>query len=331
MDSWNIGEEAGRLHFSSLVVDTHVDTTQKLLQPGWDFAALHQEGSVDLPRLSKGGARALFFAVYVPGTTIEAEALSQALEQIAAIHKMARDLSDSMALCTNAREVRQAFTLGRIAVLLAIEGGHMINNNLALLPIYAHLGIRYLTLTHRVNTDWADSSADQPRHNGLSAFGKEVIRELNRLGIMIDISHASDKTFWDVLETSQAPIIATHSSCRAICPHSRNLSDEMIKALASGGGIIHITFVKDFIGPSPATGWEKIVEHIDHAVSLVGAGHVGLGSDFDGADMPRGMEDAACLPKITEALLLRGYSEKDTRKILGENTLRVMEAIGRQT
>jgi membrane dipeptidase len=249
---------------------------------------------------------------------------------------------------------------------MGMEGGHMINNSLPVLRTYAQLGVRYLTLTHSVNTDWADSSGDSPKHNGLTDFGKDVVRELNRLGVIVDISHVSDKTFWDAIEVSRAPMIASHSSCRALTGHSRNMTDEMIKALAAKGGVIQINYLDAFIdkelfeysmkaqplmreliqkypgranaakwreevakqfGPRPRASWERIIEHIDHAVKLVGANHVGLGSDFDGGSMPDGMDDASHLPKITEALLRRGYSEGDIRKILGENTLRLLAEV----
>lgn len=242
----------------------------------------------------------------------------------------------------------------------------MINNSLPTLRMYAALGIRYLTLTHGVHTDWADSSGQEPKHNGLTEFGKQVVGELNRLGVMVDISHVADKTFWDALEVSRAPLIASHSSCRALADHPRNMTDEMIKALAKRGGVIQITFVDSFIdaalrkyqqqmgstgeelraqfpgpenavrrnqeaekrfGPRPVVSWERIVDHIDHAVGLVGPDHVGIGSDFDGATMPRGMEDCSMLPKITEALLARGYKRSDLEKILGGNLLWVMEEV----
>jgi membrane dipeptidase len=239
--------------------------------------------------------------------------------------------------------------------------------------IFADLGVRYLTLSHFYNDEWADSSTDKPVHNGLTDYGKEIVREMNRQGMMVDISHVSDRTFYDALELSKAPLIASHSSCRALCNHPRNMSDEMIQALAAKGGVIQINYEKSFIdqaykdasekqsgsvveqiselakmckddencimrerakiqakltaeGKLPHVSWERIVDHIDHAVKLVGADHVGLGSDFDGADMPEGMEDCSKLPKITEALIRKGYSDADIRKILGENTLRVMEA-----
>ena len=247
----------------------------------------------------------------------------------------------------------------------------MIDNDLGLLRMYAALGVRYLTLTHGGNTEWADSSTDKPAHNGLTDFGKDVVRELNRLGVLVDISHVSDKTFYDALEVSKAPMIASHSSCRALCDAPRNMTDDMIKALAAKGGVIQINYHMGFLsqeyrnatsnpklvkeldaevkkrcgasqacqiregeqlarerveqGKAPRVDWTKVVDHIDHAVKLAGADHVGLGSDFDGANMPYGLEDASKLPKITEALLRKGYSESDIRKILGGNTLRVME------
>lgn len=314
----------------------------------------------------RGGLDALFFSIWMPGTVTGPKAVNDAIERIAAVHKLAEDMPDQIALCTTAEEVRQAHRRGKIAALIGMEGGHMLNNSLAILRMYAKLGVRYLTLTHSRNTDWADSSGDQPKHNGLTDFGKEIVRELNRLGIMVDISHVSDKTFWDVLEVSRAPLIASHSSCRALANHPRNMTDEMIKALAAKGGVIHINYHTGFLddaaaqydrrassrmqqlmatyandlerartelqrefGPRPTVSWEKIVEHIDHAVKLVGVDHVGLGSDFDGAEMPAGMDDVSFLPRITEALLRRGYSESDIRKILGENTLRVMAEVER--
>jgi len=232
--------------------------------------------------------------------------------------------------------------------------------------------VRYMTLTHFYNDEWADSSTAKPEHNGLTDFGKDIVREMNRQGIMVDISHVSDKTFYDALEVSKAPLLASHSSCRALCNHVRDMSDDMIKALAAKGGVIQINYEKSFIdqaykdaqdkfsggvvammdqlkkecgdneeclnkkmtemtdkataeGKLPHVSWERIIDHIDHAVKLVGADHVGLGSDFDGASMPEGMDDCTHLPRITEALMRKGYSDDDIRKILGGNLLRVME------
>ena len=250
----------------------------------------------------------------------------------------------------------------------------MIDSDLGVLRMYDALGVRYLTLTHSVNDEWADSSTDKPAHNGLTDLGKQVVQEMNRLGMMVDISHVSDKTFHDALAVSQAPMIASHSSCRALCDAPRDMTDDMIRVLAAKGGVIQINYYVGFIsqeyadaakaireeirvkeaevnkrcgdnaacqlkegervvreftaaGKLPRVSYEKIVEHIDHAVKLVGADHVGLGSDFDGATMPDGMEDVSHLPRITDALLKKGYSESDIQKILGGNTLRVMQAV----
>jgi membrane dipeptidase len=199
-----------------------------------------------------------------------------------------------------------------------------------------------MTLTHSNDNSWADSSGNTKKaNNGLSPFGKQVVAEMNRLGMIVDISHVSDKTFWDALEVSKAPLLASHSSCRALSGHPRNMTDEMIKALAAKGGVIQINYSTTFLSNElyeatqknvppedrPKVSWEKIVDHIDHAVKLVGPTHVGLGSDFDGTTVPVGMEDVSKLPKITEALLAKGYSEQDVTNILGGNLLRLMEQV----
>jgi membrane dipeptidase len=363
-----VSDRARRLHFSSTVLDTHVDVTPNLQKPNWRFTDEHREGHVDLPRMKRGGLNALFFSIWMPGTVTGPKAVNDAVERIAAVHKLAEEMPDQIALCVTADQVRRARRQGKIAALIGMEGGHMINNSLPTLRMYAELGVRYLTLTHGVHTDWADSSGGEPKHNGLTEFGKEIVRELNKRGVIVDISHVSDKTFSDALEVSRAPMIASHSSCRALANHPRNMSDDMIKALAAKGGVIQIAYLDAFIdndvaqyyvkvwprvvqlmpkypgddgfariwkdiavefGPRPKTSWTKIVDQIDHAVKLVGADHVGLGSDFDGGDMPEGMEDVTHLPKITEALLQKGYTERDIKKILGENTLRVMAEVER--
>jgi membrane dipeptidase len=292
------------------------------------------------------------------------------------VREQVRKRPKDIVLATTAAEVREARKQGKIAALMGVEGGHMIASDLGVLRSYAALGVRYMTLTHSGNDEWADSSTDTAVHNGLTDFGKDVVREMNKLGMMVDISHVSDKTFYDALAVSKAPLIASHSSCRSICDAARNMTDQMIKDLAAKGGVIQINYHVGFLsqefrssekahpewekaigaevqkrcggkegcqliegdritreyvarGDLPRVDWTKIIEHIDHAVKLVGAEHVGLGSDFDGANMPFGMEDASKLPLITEALLRKGYSDDDVRKILGENTLRVMTEVER--
>jgi len=371
MNAQNISERARKLHFSSIVVDTHDDTTQRLLDPGFDLGARHKDGSIDIPRMKEGGLGAIFFSIWMPSKITGAEAVKRALDQMDAVREQVRKHPREMVLATTAEEVREAHKEGKIAALMGVEGGHMIAADLGILRVYAALGVRYMTLTHSGNDEWADSSTDKPAHNGLTEFGKDVVREMNRLGIVVDISHVSDKTFYDALDVSKAPMIASHSSCRAICDAPRNMTDQMIKDLAAKGGVIQINYHVGFLsqefrdaekadpkineaiaaevnkrcdeneacqliegdkitreyvaaGKLPRVEWTTIIEHIDHAVKLVGADHVGLGSDFDGANMPYGMEDATMLPKITDALLKKGYSESDVRKILGENTLRVL-------
>src|SRR5277367_4815444 len=368
----DVAERARAIHFSSIVVDTHDDTTQRFLSSGFDLGKRNPDGHVDIPRMREGGMNAIFFSIWIDGRTTGPAAVVKALDQIDLVRENVRKYPNDIVLARTAEDIRRAHAQGKIAALIGVEGGHMMGNDVHVLRIFADLGVRYMTLTHFYNDEWADSSTDKPAHNGLTDFGKDVVREMNRQGVVVDISHVSDKTFYDALEVSKAPLLASHSSCRALCNHARDMTDDMIKALAAKGGVIQINYEKSFIdqaykdaydketgcvvqhlseitkscnndescisgemaklqqkltaeGKLPHVSWERIVDHIDHAVKLVGAEHVGLGSDFDGADMPDGMEDCSKLPKITEALLRKGYSESDIRKILGENTLRVME------
>jgi len=367
----SLSERARKLHFSSIVVDTHDDTTQRLLDGKFDLGTRSSTGSIDIPRMREGNVGAIFFSIWMPSKVTGPDAVNRAIVQIDAVREQVRKHPNDLVLATTAAEIRDAHKQGKIAALLGVEGGHMINSDLGVLRAYAALGVRYMTLTHSGNDEWADSSTDQAVHNGLTDFGREVVREMNRLGMMVDISHVSDKTFYDALETSKAPLIASHSSCRAICDAPRNMTDQMMKDLAAKGGVVQINYHVGFLsqefrdaekanpelnktisaevmkrcadnegcqliegdritreyveqGKLPRVEFSKIIEHIDHAVKVAGIDHVGLGSDFDGANMPYGMEDAAKLPRITEALLKKGYAEGDVKKILGENTLRVM-------
>jgi membrane dipeptidase len=330
--------------------------------------------------MKEGGLGAIFFSIWIPSKITGQEAVKHALAQIDTVHEQVRKHSSDLVLVTTAEGIREAHKRGKIGALIGVEGGHMIASDLGVLRRYAALGARYMTLTHSGNAEWADSSTAKPEHNGLSEFGKDVVREMNRLGMIVDVSHVSDKTFTDVLDVSKAPVFASHSDCRAICDAPRNMTDDMIRALAAKGGVIQINYHVGFLsqefrnaerahpewdkaialeiqkrcgdregcqliegdrvtreyvlrGDLPRVEWTKIIEHIDHAVKIAGIEHVGLGSDFDGANMPFGMEDATKLPRITNALLEKGYSEGDVKKILGENTLRVMaevERVGRE-
>jgi len=372
-----VSARAKQLHDRAIVVDSHDDTTQRLLfDKTFDISVRHKDGNIDVPRMREGGLDALFFSIWVPSDVTGPPAVKRALDLIDCVREAARLHPNDLMLATTAADVRKAAAEHKIAALMGMEGGHMIDDDVRLLRVYAALGVRYLTLTHFKNNNWADSSTDTPAHNGLTALGKDIVRELNRLGMMVDISHVADKTFWDVIETTKAPVIASHSSARSIANHPRNMTDDMMRALAKNGGVVMINYHAGFLseefrvasekksgnvveamaamskrcggneacttleseridheamakGELPKVTWEKIVDHIDHAVKVAGADHVGLGSDFDGATMPLGMEDASKLPKITDALLKKGYSDGDIEKILGGNILRVMEQVER--
>jgi membrane dipeptidase len=364
------------VHAKAIVVDSHADTTQRMFfDKTFDLGARHSDGDIDIPRMRDGGLDALFFSIWVPSDVTGPLAVKRALQLIDRVHEAVRQHPNHLMLATTAAGVRRATSEKKIAALMGMEGGHMIDDDLGTLRGFAKLGVRYLTLTHFKNNNWADSSTDTPKHNGLTDFGKDVVRELNRLGIMVDISHVADKTFADVLALTTVPVIASHSSCRAIANHPRNMTDDMLRALARNGGVIMINYEVSYLseenriareksggvvaildkaskacsgdeacstlqialvtreamdkGTLPAVSWEKIVEHIDHAAKIAGVDHVGLGSDFDGATMPIGMEDASKLPRITTALLAKGYSAADVEKILGGNILRVMEQVER--
>jgi len=367
----SVSDQAKTLHSSSIVIDTHDDTTQRLLDPHFDLALRHSDGNIDIPRMKEGGLSAIFFSIWISSKILGPDAVKQALDQIDAVRETIRKHPNDLILATSVADIREAKKQHKIACLIGVEGGHMMGNDLSVLRTFAALGVRYMTLTHMDNNEWADSSTDKPAHNGLTDFGKEVIREMNRLGILVDISHVSDKTFYDAIAVSKASVIASHSSCRSICNAARNMTDDMMRDLAKNGGVIQINYhvgflsqefrdfenahpdvekeindeikkrcgdneacklttgdqvVRDFMqaGKLPKVDWTVILDHIDHAVKIAGIDHVGLGSDFDGAVMPLGMQDVTHLPQITDALLKKGYSESDIRKILGENTLRLL-------
>src|SRR5438067_4590399 len=372
-----ISPRARQLHDRAIVIDSHDDTPQRMLfDKTFDISARHKDGHIDVPRMREGGLGALFVSIWVPSDVTGPPAVKRSLDLIDSVRESVRRHPGDLVLATTAAEIRRAASDRKIAALMGMEGGHMIDDDLRLLRVYAALGVRYLTLTHFKNNNWADSSTDKAAHNGLTSFGKDVVREMNRLGIMVDISHVADKTFWDVIETTKAPVLASHSSARAIANHPRNMTDDMLRAVTKNGGVVMINYHAAFLseefrvasesksgtvvesmaamskkcggnescttleseridheamarGELPKVYWDKIVEHIDHAVKVAGADHVGLGSDFDGATMPIGMEDASKLPKITDALLKKGYSDADVEKILGGNILRVMEAVER--
>jgi membrane dipeptidase len=369
--------QAPAVHPRAIVIDTHADTTQRMVfDPRFNIGERHSDGNIDIPRMKDGGMDGLFFSIWVPSDVTGPIAVKRAFDQIDAVREAARTHPNDLVLATTAADIRRASADKKIAALMGVEGGHMIDDDIRQLRNFFALGARYMTLTHFKNNNWADSSTDKPAHNGLTAFGKDVVREMNRLGMMVDISHVADKTFYDALEITSAPVIASHSSCRALTNHPRNMTDDMLRALAKNGGVVMINYHAGFIdedfrvasekkngdvvasmsamskkcggneacstmeseridheamekGLLPKVSWERIIDHIDHAVKVAGADHVGLGSDFDGATMPIGLEDVSKLPKISDALLKKGYSEQDVEKILGGNILRVMEAVER--
>src|SRR5438094_6773727 len=243
-----VAARAKRLHDRAIVVDTHDDTPQRLLfDKNFNIGTRNKDGHVDIPRMREGGLDALFFSIWVPSDVTGPPAVKRALDLIDAVREAVRTHPKDLMLATTAAEIRRAAAEHKIAALMGMEGGHMIDDDLGLLRGYAALGVRYLTLTHSLNTNWADSSGDKPVHNGLTPFGKDVVRELNRLGVMVDISHVSDKTSYDAIEVSRAPVIASHSSCRALCNHSRNMTDDMLRALAKNSGVVMINYNAGFL------------------------------------------------------------------------------------
>jgi len=362
-------ERARRIHASLIGVDSHIDTVQRVLNGKEDISQRLARGHVDLPRLKQAGMVAPFFALWVPAYYKGAEAVRRTLELRDAMQSVLDAHPRQIELATTTSEVERITRAGKIAAVLTLEGGHQIADNLAVLRVYHRLGIRSMTLTHFRNNNWADASTDRPQHGGLTDFGREVVREMNRLGMIVDVSHVSDKTFYDTLAVTTKPVIASHSSCRALSDVPRNMNDDQIRALARNGGVMGINFGAGFVNgrdgaalrqrigqavatdprlfgraldqfaaadylkeysqmrPALAT-LDDVVRHVVHAVEIAGVDHVGIGSDWDGINtVPRGLEDVSKMPALTAALLEHGFSEKDIRKILGGNFLRVLREV----
>jgi len=365
---------------SILIVDAHVDTPGYIVDEGYQLAEEHGYYEVDLPRMRRGRVGAVFFGVYVQPQDFAPHLwLPRAMEWIDALHGEVERNPRDMEMAYTADDIVRIHHAGRIAALLSLEGGHLISDSLGLLRDYYRLGVRYMTLAHFKTNNWADSATDKAVHNGLSPFGREVVREMNRLGMIVDISHVSDKCFYDALEASRAPVIASHSSLRAVCDIPRNMTDDMLRALARKGGVVSINFNAAYLDPKaaavftnlreprdreiaemlvandknprrwemkraiqqryraklPEVGPSVLLRHIDHAVKLIGADHVGIGSDFDGVSgmVPKGIEDVSHYPGLVKGMIDLGYSDSDIRKIMGENVLRVMrenEAVARE-
>jgi len=328
--------DVSSIHKEMMVCDTHCDTVEKVLSKGIDLGNRLDHGHLDIPRLREGGVDAQVFACCVIRRPEKSagDYVKQALTMIDALYTQFEKHPDAMELALTAGDIKKAKQDGKIAAILAIEGGHAIEDDLVLLRSFYRLGVRLMTLVWN-STDWADASFDRPNHNGLTDFGRDVVKEMNRLGMMIDVSHAADGTVWDTLEVSTDPIIASHSCAQAICDHKRNVNDELIKAMSDAGGVICINFYSTFLDQNFKDNSAKkpkpeppplsiVIDHIDYIVNMGGIDCVGLGSDFDGMNPPPvGLEDVSKMPKITEALLERGYSVEDTAKIMGGNFLRV--------
>ena len=355
-----------------LILDSHCDTASQLCR-GRDMSVEEPHSHVDIPKMLRGGVGAMFFAAYCPASLKGESATNYAKQLLRLTESMVESRPDVLALAKSADDIRNNHTKGLISILLAIENGEPICDSLELLHQFYDMGVRYMTLCHSADNLICDSCASSaPRWNGLSPFGKEVVKAMNSLGMLVDVSHISDKSFYDVLETSSRPVVATHSCCRALAHHPRNMTDEMIRKLAEAGGVIQVNFYPVFLDDgfaeryaagkwgdkcdeaeepfiknpsSPVnrkrwydfldlmyasldrTPYERIVDHIDHIVELVGIDYVGIGSDFDGISVaPHGMEDVSCISKVFDEMRRRGYSEEEISKVASGNFLRIFAA-----
>ncbi len=365
-----VSERAAKIHASGMLWDGHNDLPWRLRTEGdmalqkFDLSKRLSSGQTDIPRLRAGGVKAQFWSVYIPSQ--HENPARTVTEQIDLVHRLVEKYPADLELALSADDVERIVKSGKIASLIGIEGGVAIENSLAQLRAFALLGARYMTLTHNTTLDWADAANDAPRHDGLTAFGERVVREMNRVGMLVDISHVSPATMIDALRVSRAPVIASHSSAYALCPSPRNVPDDVLELVKQNGGVIMVNFYSGFIVadsarkmramtdelsekyPDPAAreqamaAWYKsegaklargtiqdVANHIDHLVKVAGIDHVGIGSDFDGITRwPVGLEDVSDYPRLTEELVRREHSEADIHKILGGNILRVFREAG---
>ncbi len=364
-------ERARALHKRLPLIDGHNDLPWALREKfGRDLSKIdlnkpQSQLMTDIPRLRAGGVGGQFWSVYVPVDMQGKEAVRATMEEIDTVFRLARRYPEVFEMAYSAQDVERIHAAGRIASLIGIEGGHAIDNSLAALRMFYRLGARYMTLTHSANLAWADSATDTPKVNGLSEFGKEVVREMNWLGMLVDLSHVSPEAMNAALDVSRAPVIFSHSSARALCDHPRNVPDEVLKRLPQNGGIVMVSFVQGFTStavlqyeqrrdqetkrlaglsgssdksvqegmahwdpenPAPRATIGQVADHIEHVRKIAGIDHVGIGSDFDGiTSTPVGLEDVSCYPALTAELMRRGYSDTDLGKILGGNLLRAMK------
>lgn len=366
-------DAARKIHADALLFDGHNDLPWQLRKRDnltfrtFDIARPQPQLHTDIPRLKKGGVGAQFWAAYVPTETMaDKTAVTKTLEQVDVIRRMVERYPDTFEMAYTADDVVRVHKAGKIASLIGVEGGHSIDNSLGVLRCYHRLGVKYMTLTHSATLDWADAATDKPKVGGLSPFGEEVVREMNALGMLVDLSHVSPDTMKAAIKVSKAPVIFSHSSARAVADHPRNVPDDVLKLVKENGGVVMVNFYSGFIVPEGArmtrkileverelrkkypdddakfedavNQWQKendypagtvrtITDHIDHIVKVAGVDHVGIGSDFDGVSrLPAQMGDVSGYPYITQDLLDRGYTAEQIHKILGGNVLRVMRA-----
>ncbi len=371
------GNDYKKIHFEAIVIDAHNDVTGRMVD-GADISCRTSQGHSDLPRFREGGIDAEFFSIWVPPKKVTQSYYKQANIQIDSVLSFVNHNLSEVGLATSVSDIHRFVGEKKFAVMLGLEGGHPLENNLKNIEHFYRRGVRYITLTWNNSTNWATSAKDEGDNSkklerkGLSALGKRMIREMNKLGMMIDVSHVGEKTFWDVIKTSRKPVIASHSSVWAICNNRRNLKDDQIRAIAKSGGIVCINFAPFFIDSTFAEKeklvrnqtkaqidsinvlfkaddrardsvtaeflkgkylkirptLQKLVDHFDYVAKLVGVDYVGIGSDFDGISVtPLDMDDVSFLPNLTNELMKRGYSDKDVKKILGQNFLRVLKEI----
>ena len=339
-DDHSVSERAKKIHQAGLLFDGHNDLPWQIWQQGgssfekMDIAKAQPKLHTDIPRLKNSGLKAQFWSVYVPAETdLTGDALLKTMGQIDLVHKMVKKYPEMFELAATADDVKRIAKQGRIASMLGVEGGHCIENSLQNLKRFHRLGVRYMTLTHSRSLGWADSATDKPNSGGLSPFGEEVVQEMNRLGMLVDLSHVSPATMKHALKITKAPVIFSHSSARAICDHPRNVPDDVLRLLPKNGGVVMINFYSGFIVPTEELKRDPksrgtlshVVDHIEHVIKVAGIDHVGIGSDYDGISRtPVGLEDVSRYPAITEELLKRGYDEKAIHKILGGNVLRAL-------
>jgi len=337
-----ISEAAWEIHHSGLLFDGHNDLPWQMREfaggsfDRMDIAVLQPKLHTDIPKLKRSGLKAQFWSVYVPADTdVAGTALVQTLEQIDIAHAMFKRYPDIFEQAQTADDIERIAKSGRIASMLGVEGGYSMQGSLPLLKKFHDLGVRYMTLTHNKTTAWADAATDKPQHGGLTEFGEEVVREMNRLGLLVDLSHVSVDTMRDALRVTTAPVIFSHSSTRAICDHPRNVPDDILRELPQNGGVVMINFFSGFVVPTEELKRDKmargtlqnVADHIDHAVKVAGIDHVGIGADFDGVTrLPVGLEDVSCYPALTQELVTRGYDRESLHKLLGGNILRVLRA-----